>query len=367
MNIKGIIYTDHILEASERDSLSKALSKLPSSHSAAFIFSKDKKKVGLVNPYHCIIKSSLPGNAKVDACIFHPPRLYINSPVEKVIEAFISSKIHYLPIFNRNEGFAGIVSARRVLDMYKNSPYFNLPIIDILKSRAKPVVTVKELDTVSTAIHLFKRHKISKLIVVNKDKKLKGVLSYYDIVHFLTLPKHKLTEGDKEGKKESVYNQKVSKFSKNFVLALRPEDLVTHALKMVLDEKIGSVVVVDAQRHPVGIVTTRDFFSLILQPAMGLQLYLLTKNLSNSSNEAVQAFLARFRAFLNKQKDLSKARLVVKEEKKGGVFTVLLSMLPKQGKLKVIKKEGKNLKILLQELKDKARTMHSRMQGHHKH
>jgi CBS domain-containing protein len=367
ISIKDLLYTQNITEASENDSLSKALSKLPSSHSAAFIFSRDKKKVGLVNPYHCVIKSSLPGNAKVDACIFHPPKLYVNSQVEKIIESFISSKIHYLPIFNPDEKFAGVISARKLLDAYKDSPHFDTSIRSVLKQKHKKIVTIKDTDTIAAAVHIFKLHKISKLIVVNKDKKLKGILSYYDIVNLLLMPKQRPKIGDKENKKDSIQHQKVSKFAKSFVLTLHIDDLMSHALTMVLDNKIGSVVVIDKYMHPVGILTTRDFFSLILQPSIGLQLYLFTKNLSGTSNEVVQRFFRSLNAFVNKQKDLGKARLMVKEEKRGGVFKVFFSMLPKHGKEEIIKREGKNLKEILKEVKDDARSLHSKKQKLNKH
>lgn len=360
INIRSIITTENILEASEQDSLSKALSKLPTSHSAAFIFSENKKKVGLVNPYHCIIRSSLPGNAKVEACIFHPPKLYTNTPVNKVIESFIASKIHYLPVFNRNESFAGVVSTRRVLDALKDKAYFNINISDVLKRKSKPLITIKDTENIATAIHLFKLHKISKLIVVNKDHKLKGVLSYYDLIHFMITPKQKPGAGDKEGKKDSFAHQKVMNYAKTFVLTLSPEDKMRKALDLVLEKKIGSIIIIDSQKHPVGIVTTRDFFNLVLRPTVGSQISLFTKNLSHSSTEIVHGFYGSFQTFLKNQKNLSEAKLLVKEEKKGKVYKVLLSLLPTKGKESVIKTEGNNLKLLLQEVKNKLRSLHDK-------
>jgi len=360
INVRDIISTEHILEASEKDSLSKALAKLPTSHSAAFIFSKDKKKVGLVNPYHCIIRSSLPGNAKVEACVFHSPKLYITTRLDRIIESFISSKIHYLPVFNQNETFAGVVSARGVLNLLKDAAYFNLPIKSVLKRKFKPLVTIQENDTISTAIHLFKLHRVSKLIVVNKDNKLKGVLSYFDIVNFLLTPKHKLRPGDKEGKKGTFYSQKVTTFSKSFVLTLTSEKRMHDALEMVLTKKIGSVIVVDAQKHPIGIITTRDFFNLVLRPSVGLQVYLFQKNLSKSSSEIVQGFYASLQALLRNKNDISKAQLTVKEEKQGNLFKVFFSQSHKKGKQEVIKSEGRNLKLVLQDVKNNLRGLYAK-------
>lgn len=360
IKVKDILYTDRILEATEKDSLSKALSKLPSSHSAAFIFSENKQKVSLVNPYHCVIKSSLPGNANVESCLFHPPHLYTNTPIKKIVEAFIASKIHYLPVFNQNDSFAGIVSARKVLDGLKQQREFNVPIQDILKAKVKPLITIKDSDTISAAVHLFKLHHVSKLIVVNNENKLKGVLSYYDVVQFMITPRQKQAVGDKEGKKENIYNHKISQFYKTLVLTLSPTKTMRDAVQLVLDKKIGSVIIVNEKRVPMGIITTRDFFNLILRPSVGVQVVLLTKHLSRSSREVVQGFYGSLRVFLSSRKDLAKAELTVKEEKEGGLFKVLLSMLPAKGKQEIVKREGKNLKLLLQEVKNHARSMHNK-------
>jgi CBS domain-containing protein len=367
INIRDIVTTENILEASEQDSLSKALSKLPTSHSAAFIFSDNKRKVGLVNPYHCIIRSSLPGNAKVEACIFHPPKLYTNTPINKVIESFIASKIHYLPIFNRNETFAGVVSSRRVLDALKTSSVFNVSIEEVLKKKSKPLVSIEDTDNMATAIHLFKLHKTSKLIVVNNNNKLKGVLSYYDLIHFMISPKHKLGAGDKEGKKDGFARQKVTTYAKTYVLTLSPKEKIRRALDLVLEKRIGSIIIIDADRHPVGIITTRDFFNLILRPSVGSQISLFTKNLSRSSTEVVQGFYESFHSFLKNQKGVEKAQLSVKEEKEGKVFKVLLSLLPIKGKEAVIKTEGNNLKLLLQEVKNNLRSLHDRKETTERH
>src|SRR5215210_6787788 len=109
--ISEIINTEDVIKVSPNDTLSSALSKLSSSHDAAFVFNDLDEFVGVINPYYSLIRNSYPGNAKVQHCMFHPPRIYPDYPLYKVMQLFNESKIHYLPVFDRNEKFLGIVSA----------------------------------------------------------------------------------------------------------------------------------------------------------------------------------------------------------------------------------------------------------------
>src|SRR3989338_1866005 len=189
IELKDIIKTGKIIKISPEETLSSALSLTRTSHDAVFVFDEKNTFIGVINPYYCLIKSSFPGNAKVKHCLYHPPKVRVNFSIAKVAESFIESKIHYLPVFDDQDRFLGIISARHLLSYYLDSPWFAIPIKDILKMKNKPVITIYEEDTVSSAINTFKKTKVSKLIVLNKDLKLRGILSYYDLISYLVSPR----------------------------------------------------------------------------------------------------------------------------------------------------------------------------------
>lgn len=347
----NIIKTENIIRVTPSDTLSTALSRLTTSHDAAFVFSDEQKFMGLINPYYCLIQSSYPGNAKVEHCLFHPPKIKINYPLDKTINLIIQSKVHYLPVFDDLEKFLGIISSRHLLDALKDDARLKFTIDDVLSKKKRPLLTIYEDDPISTAISLFKQYKVSKLIVINKDLKLKGILSYYDLIYFLIMPKERLHPGEREGNKIAFYNQKVKNFAKSYVLTLNKQDQMSSALKLILDKKIGSVVIVDEGRRPVGIITTRDFLNLIIGQNIITPFEVFTKNLSKQSRQILGGFFHNLSLLPKKFPDLNKVKLFVKEEKKGGVFQVVLSLIPKRGQMKVIKKQGKNLIKLLKKIK----------------
>ncbi len=348
MELRDFVKTKNIIKLAPDRTLSQALSALKSSHDAAFIFGPKDKYLGIINPYYSIIKTSLPGNAKVEHYLFHAPRVRQNFSVGKVAKLMIESKIHYLPVFDDQDRFTGITSARRLLSIFRNLPVFDQEIEGFLRSKNKPLLTVYDTDSVATAVHLFKKSRVSKLVVVNKNMKLYGILTYYDLINFLITPRKKVHRGDKDGNRGSFEYQQVKNFAKTYVLTLHNQNKISEALNLILDKRIGSVVITDKAKNPVGIITTRDILNLIIQSRREKTLEITMKNLSNTSSYIVDGFVNQLKNWTGKIPDLRQINLFVKEEKRGGLFEAVLSLIPQKGKKKVIKKEGKNLQKVLQ-------------------
>jgi len=218
VRLKEIIKTNKIIKISSGETLSSALAKLSTSHDSGFVFSGEGKYLGLINPYYTIIKASYPSNAKVEHCLFHAPHIYLNTPLNKLAQLFIDSKVHYLPVFDHEERFIGIISARRLLDSFVNMDLFSISIKDFLKTKKNVIHIVYNNDLISKAVSIFKEKKISKLIVLDKGKKLKGILSYYDLISFLISPRSTTRRGERVGNKINFYHYPVNHFSKNYVL-----------------------------------------------------------------------------------------------------------------------------------------------------
>jgi acetoin utilization protein AcuB len=266
MRLLNILKENDIIKVAPEDHLSTVLNKLSTSHDAAFVFNKEDKYVGIINPYFTIIKSSLPANTKVAHCLTHTAKIYLNYPLSKVCELFIQSKIHYLPVFNNNkeEKFLGIISARRVLSYLKDLPIFKVKAEKIINKRWQGLITVFDDDTISQAIHLFKINKISKLIVINQNKKLKGVLTYYDLIKLMISPKYSGHSGERNNEKISFYNYRVKNFAKSYVLTLSKESHLIEVINLIVNKKIGSVIIIDKERIPLGIITTRDILRFFI-------------------------------------------------------------------------------------------------------
>src|SRR3989344_6984967 len=211
---KEIIKTTNIIKASPNDTLSMTLPHLTSSHDAAFVFNKKGAFLGVVNPYYCLIHSSYPGTTKIE------------------------SKIHYLPVFDGKNKFLGIMTARRVLNQIRDLPVARISISEVILHKKRPLVTLYDYDTIAQALHLFKEHKVSKLVVIDKNMKLHGVLTYYDLIPYLVAPGVRNNRTARAGEKEQFNKMKVKNYAKPTVLALQENAKVTDAIELILTRSI---------------------------------------------------------------------------------------------------------------------------------
>lgn len=352
MKLYNILQTEDVIKVKPDDTLSFALNKLASAHDAAFVFSKENKYMGVINPYYCVIKTSSPANAKVEHSLYHAPRLRPKMPVFKIAQLMIESKVHYLPVFDDKDNFLGIVTARGLLRSLENLDIFTTKIDTLISRKKMGLVTAFEDDSLSFALQKLKKYRVSKLVVVSKEMRLRGILSYYDLISYLASPK-KRDKQDRSGDKTGLNNKTVRHFIKTYVLTLNKNDYLRDALHLILEKKIGSVVIIDEQNRPISIITTKDLLSLFIRESSKQNIEITSKNLSKDSRRKLGGFFDHLRLGLSKTPNMESARVVVKEEKQGGLFRVVLSLFPKTGKPKVIEEEGKDLNKVLTKVKRK--------------
>lgn len=350
-DLKKIFKTERITKVSLEDTLSRTSSLLSSSHDSAFVFGNGEF-LGVINPYYCLIKKSYPANTKVKNCLVHPPKLDVGVTLERAARLMIESKIHYLPVFSQNK-FVGIISARRILSVLVDEPKMKVKIGEIINNK-KPLVSIFEDDFLSKAIVYFKDHKISKLVVVGRDLRLRGILAYFDLISYLVKPRQKQQLGARAGDKTPFLKRRVKNFMKRNVLTLARKDSLSSAVSLILDKGIGSVVVVDGKNRPQGIITTKDILFLFSQPRRPFkEIQVAGKRLSQQSQRLISQFISQTNRTLSAIKNVSQAKIFVSEKQGGGVFKAIFSLFQKGKQAKVIKKEGKDLRKVLTTVAEK--------------
>jgi len=354
MKVAEIVKTEDIIKISANDKLSSSLAKLSSSHDAAFVFA-NKKFLGVINPYHCLIVNSFPGGTKNSRAMIVPPKIRLVDNVSRAASLMIESRIHYLPVFDDRKDFQGIITARRILKNIQKMKIFSLIKVGEFISNKGPLVTIDRDDSLAKALNKFKESKVSKLVVVDKRGKLRGILAYYDLIAYLSAPKKKKGQGDKEGDKLSSLRYRIRNFMKSRVLTVYGNEDLTKVIRMILDKKIGSVVLIDRANKPWGIITTKDILRLLSRKKRRVGFELLTHNLSAGNKKIVNLFVKPLLRKISKAGRVRKARLLVKQEKQGGLFKVLLDEVFRRGKLQVIKEEGKNLSRILRRVEKKSK------------
>lgn len=359
MKVAEIVKKEGVIRASDDETIGPVLSNLSSSHDAAFIFNDDDRLLGVINPFHSMIKSSHPAKTKVVKGLIHPPRLHMSDNISRAAKLMIESKIHYLPVFDHQNKFIGIASARRLLDRVKDSQEFAQKISTLIM-RKRPLVTILESSPLHLALKLFKTHRISKLVVVSSGGVLKGVLSYFDLVDYLTEPKKRQSFGSLGGEKSSSLAKPVKHYAKTNVLTLSPQDNLKSAINLILDRNIGSVVIIDSLRRPSNIITTKDLLSLLSPPQFNFPIEIKLFGLPEAHRKLAQNFAASLASWFTKQAGFLKVMLKIEEKKQGGIIEIMLQVVRPGLPVAIIKKQGKNLSVVLTKFAESVRAFLSK-------
>jgi acetoin utilization protein AcuB len=121
----------------------------------------------------------------------NPITIAHNQTVEQAMQLMASYKIRRLPVIKGGK-LAGIVSDRDIRQLGRRpslklpvteqeNAYLNLPVEEVM---TPTVITIREYDTVRTAIELLLENTISGLPVVDRQGMLVGMLSNTDILKY---------------------------------------------------------------------------------------------------------------------------------------------------------------------------------------
>jgi CBS-domain-containing membrane protein len=135
------------------------------------------------------------------------------------------------------------------------------------------VIWVKEDATFREMALALREHRISAFPVVDDDRKVIGVVSEADL-----LTKEAL--GDEPGVLNGILHRRDQAKARGVtagdlmtaaVVAVRPEDTVEHAAKLMYDRRVKRLPVTDASGHLVGIVSRADVLAVFDRTDAGIR------------------------------------------------------------------------------------------------
>lgn len=255
-----ILKKDGILLASPSESLSKVVAGLRSSHDAVFITDKSDHLLGIINPYHALFSKRYPGSTKVKNCLFHPPKLNINTPITKVAQLMLESKVYYLPVY-QDEQWIGIATINRLLKYLQANPQFTKQMPALVKQIH--IYTVSPDDTIQHAYSTMKSHGVSRLPVTDHQGKLLGLITRHDLRGILTQTPSRQAQNSRQGNKSAQLDQPVRGYMQTKCVTA-PREIDTQSLiDVLLTNQVNSAIVVDTNQKPIGICTLQDILKMV--------------------------------------------------------------------------------------------------------
>jgi len=256
---KDILKTKDILTYPKNNTLGQVLANLSSSHDAAFIMDGDKF-LGVINPYYTQFKSNYPPKTKVANCLFHPPKLEPDTPLSDIARFMLESRIYFLPVVD-NDKLLGIATIRRLMKAISKDKSLAKKLGDLV--RPKKLTTITKDTPLNKARSLLTKSKISRLPVVNDQGRLIGLITRYDLREAFISPQTSQSFLSRSGEKVQKSDEPINKYMIRNVFTISPSKNGHNIVSTMLDQNIGSVILVNHKYQPTGIVTYRDVLALV--------------------------------------------------------------------------------------------------------
>ncbi|KAF0119618.1 MAG: hypothetical protein FD151_1941 [bacterium] len=125
---------------------------------------------------------------------------------------------------------------------------------------SKDVITVDIDDSMKIAIKLMEDYNIRRIPVLKKDR-LKGIVSYLDINRESASQANALAVSELNYLIEKI---KVKDIMSANPKTISPHDTVEEAAVVMLEQKIGSLPVIDSNGKLIGIITESDIFKVLI-------------------------------------------------------------------------------------------------------
>ena len=182
-------------------------------------------------------------NLKLSELVTNPVTVNPNTTLMKVRESILKHKVKRVVVTDKNTPLAVITEKDIAKKIYELG---TKPIKSVKAKDFKPrkLFVLTRDDTVEACAKLMKKHRISVVIVLNKDKTLGGIVTKTDLCTVF------LTKGSDSMAVSNVMNSKV--------ITAAPSDPILYIESLLLKYGISRVVIKRYQK-PVGVVTFRDF------------------------------------------------------------------------------------------------------------
>lgn len=166
-----------------------------------------------------------------------------NTTLMKVRENLLKNKIKRVIVVDKRKPI-GVITEKDIAKKIYELGSKSIKDIKAKDFKPKKLFTLTREDSVQECAKMMKKHRISLVVIINKDKTLRGIITKTDLVTvFLT-------------KKSSSIE--VSKIMKKELITATPSDPILHVESLLIRYGISRIIIKRNQK-PVGIITFRDF------------------------------------------------------------------------------------------------------------
>lgn len=237
------------------------IEKLGKDKANAIIVEENGKILGVVREKDLIRGRALknPHETKVRSLLVKTGIIPLSElTAEKVARRFIEDSTPFV-IVSYDSKF-GVIYINDFIRFIKNK-FKGIKVRDLMN---EVFTTVRRFDTVAKALSLMKKNGVDRVIVLDENGKVIGVLTGKDIIDRVISPRKRARSGDFSGEKEKTLSIMVESIMSAPPICAKANDSVSEAIDLMAENRISSIVV-ERDGIPEGILMKRDVFEFFLK------------------------------------------------------------------------------------------------------
>ncbi|NHW88636.1 MAG: CBS domain-containing protein [Archaeoglobales archaeon] len=263
MELQDLIREDYFVINAE-ETLSKLfplIEKLGKDRAHAILVEEDGEIVGVVREKDLIRGRALknPHETKVKSLLVRTGAIDLKElTAEKVARRFVEDATPFVLV--KLNGKNGVIYINDFIKFIKP----NFEKIKVREVMSDDFITVRRFDTIAKALSLMKKTGTDRVIVVDENGKVIGVLTGKDVIDRVISPRKRARMGDVSGEKEKTLSIMVESIMSSPPICVKAMDSVAEVIDLMAENRISSVVV-EKDGIPEGIVMKRDVLEYYLK------------------------------------------------------------------------------------------------------
>ncbi len=299
MDLKELIKQDYnVVDANE--TISKIFPMVEKG--SAIVVEEEGKIVGVVRERDIIRGSVLknPHETKVKSFLIKTGVIHINEldPI-RVARRFVEDSTPFVIV--KLNGKHGIIDINDFLQ-YIKSELKSAKVRDIMNPE---VITVNRFDTIAKALSIMRNHGVDRVVVVDENNRVIGILTGKDIIDRVISPRKRAKLGEGSGEKEKTLSIMVESIMSSPVITVDRNKDVSEVIDLMIENGISSVVVT-RDSLPDGIVIKKDILEYYLRKSekKEFSVQIITKDITIDEIDRdkimndIERFMRKFSEFL---------------------------------------------------------------------
>uniref|UniRef100_A0A7J2TJN3 CBS domain-containing protein n=1 Tax=Archaeoglobus fulgidus TaxID=2234 RepID=A0A7J2TJN3_ARCFL len=304
MELRDLIREEYfVINAEETISkLFPLIEKLGKDRAHAILVEEEGRILGVVREKDLIRGRALknPHETKVKSLLVRTGAIRIEElSAEAVAKRFIEDATPFVLV--KLNGKNGVIYINDFIKFIKPS-FEKIKVREVMN---EDFVTVRRFESVAKALSLMKKSETDRVIVVDDNGKVIGVLTGKDVIDRVISPRKRARMGDTSGEKEKTLSIMVESIMSSPPICVKAMDSVAEVIDLMAENRISSVVV-ERDGIPEGIVMKRDILEYYLKlqekKELAVQFVLQNVELEDFDRENIlrdiEKFLRKYSEFL---------------------------------------------------------------------